>query len=488
MLNANIYNVAQIRAIEALAQQHGVSETVLMQRAGQAALHILKNAWPQARYVTVLCGPGNNGGDGYVLAYLAHRLGLHVVVQHVGSCDKLSVAAKAALTLCQKEQIHIEPFQGQLKLADVIVDALFGIGLTGTVSDEYVSAIQAINEAPAPVLALDIPSGVHADTASFDTIAVNADVTATFIGLKLGLLTGKGLEMSGKVIVNHLDLPKELFEQVPHIGKTCAFSDFKTLLPKRLLNANKSDFGHLLIVGGTIGFNGAVRITAEAALKLGTGLVTVATHPHHAALVNIHYPEIMSHPIANAKQLDKLIEKATAIVVGPGLGQDAWARSLFKRVLVTKKPLVVDADALNLLAKKPMRKDHWVLTPHPGEAARLLQTTTDKVQANRSQAVESLYKTYGGVCLLKGAGTFIQSQASTLRVLRDGNPGMASAGMGDALCGMIGGLLAQGFSLLDATVKGSALHARAADITAKDGEHGLLATDVITVMKQLLNS
>lgn len=489
MSNANVYTTSQIKAIEALAEkQAGLSKTALMQRAGHAALFALKDAWPQARYITVVCGPGNNGGDGYVLAYLAHRLGLHVIVQQVGTTEKFSMAAQEALSLCQKERVHIEAFQGELKAADLIVDALFGTGFSGAVDAPYIAAIDSINTSGLPVLAIDIPSGIDANTASFENVAVKADVTVTFVGLKPGLLTGHGLEMSGKVILNTLQLPKNILEQAPSIGKSFAYTDMGAILPRRSLNANKSDFGHLLIVGGNLGFNGAVRIAAEAALRLGTGLVSVATHPAHAAFVNTHYPEIMSHPIIRARQLDTLIEKATAIVVGPGLGQDAWAKSLFKKVLSSNKPLVVDADGLNLLAANPTHRKQWVLTPHPGEAARLLKTSIADIQANRMQAVEALYQQYDGVCLLKGAGTLIQSHMDSLHILRDGNPGMASAGMGDALSGIIGGLLARGLSLMDATRKGSALHARAADIAAQDGEQGLLATDVIPVIKQLLNS
>lgn len=489
MPNANIYAVSQIRAIETLAETKlGLSQTLLMQKAGHAALFILKNAWPHARHISILCGPGNNGGDGYTLAYLAHRLGLHVLVQQVGSTREFSTAAQEALSICQTEGVSIEPFAGQVKSADLIVDALFGIGLRGPIGDEYIPAVQAINSAKLPVLALDIPSGIQADTASFEKIAVKADVTATFIGLKLGLLTGYGLEMSGKVMLNTLDLPKDIFQHASSLGRAFAYTDYKSILSKRPLNSNKSDFGHLLIVGGNIGFNGSVRLAAEAALKLGTGLVSVATHPSHASLINSHYPEIMSHPIAKAKQLDALIDKASTIVVGPGLGQDAWGKALFKRVLSSTKPLVVDADALNLLAKERIQFPNWILTPHPGEAARLLKTSPAHIQANRMHAIDALCKQYDGVCLLKGAGTLIQSRAHDLRVLRDGNPGMASAGMGDTLSGIIGGLLAQGLSLMDATLKGAALHARAADIAAKDGEHGLLASDVIPVIKQLLNS
>ena len=461
----------------------------MMQRAGHAALLVLKKCWPQARYLTVLCGPGNNGGDGYALAYLAHRLGLHVLIQQVGSTEHLSDAAKAALAFCQKEHVHIEPFEGEVKRADILVDALLGIGLQGIVNPEFTDVITKVNATKLPVLALDIPSGVNADTASYENIAIRASVTATFVGLKPGLLTGVGLAMSGKVYVDTLQLPEEAFQAVQASAKTLSFKTYSSILEKRALNAYKHNFGHLLVVGGNLGFDGAVRMAAEAALHVGVGLVSVATHPYHAASVNCHFPEIMSHPLAKPKQLYALLEKATAVVLGPGLGEDAWGKALFKIVMSANKPTLIDADGLNFLVKEKLKikQGAWVLTPHSGEAGRLLQCSSAQVEANRITAVKALHKRYGGVSILKGAGSLLLADDLPLQVLTDGNPGMASAGTGDVLSGVIGALLAQGLSLKDASMKGLCLHSHAADIAAEEGEHGLLATDILAVLKQLIH-
>lgn len=260
-----------------------------------------------------------------------------------------------------------------------------------------------------------------------------------------------------------------------------------SLLPPRPRDANKSDFGHVLIVGGDHGMAGAVRMAGEAAARVGAGLVSVATRPEHIDIVSVARPELMCHNIKKIKDLDAVLSRATVIALGPGLGQSTWSQQLFKKILSSKLPKVIDADGLNLLAKKPVHKNDWILTPHPGEAARLLKTTTEEVQNNRFDAALKLQKKYGGVIVLKGARTIIVNTEGKLTTCTLGNPGMASGGMGDVLTGVIAGLLAQGLAPSKAAEFGVFIHAAAGDAAAKDGERGMLALDLMPHLRKLIN-
>ncbi len=262
-----------------------------------------------------------------------------------------------------------------------------------------------------------------------------------------------------------------------------------TAFSPRARDAHKADFGHVLVIGGDAGMGGAVRLSAESALRVGAGLVSVATHPEHVALVSGSCPEIMCHGIEKASALLPLLEKASVIVLGPGLGKSKWSRHLFELALAeTDLPKVVDADALNLLSESPCTQHNWILTPHPGEAARLLQEDVEAVQADRIESANALANRFGGVVVLKGAGTIVQMENELPSICPYGNPGMATAGMGDVLSGVLGGLLAQHFSLLSSAKIGVLLHALAGDEAAKvQGERGLIATDLMTHLHRLVN-
>lgn len=272
-----------------------------------------------------------------------------------------------------------------------------------------------------------------------------------------------------------------------HSVKTLQLKQFAAYLKARPKDAHKGLFGHVLIVGGDYGFSGAVRMASEAAYRVGAGLVSVATHPEHAFVLNAACPEIMCHGITKSSQLTPLLTKATVIVVGPGMGQSPWSKQCLSAVLKTKKPLVVDADALNLLAKKPQKKSHWILTPHVGEAARLLGKSNAAIEADRITSVKALQKQFGGVAILKGAGSLVCDQDQALMICHAGNPGMATAGMGDILSGVIGGLLAQGLQQKVAAALGVLLHATAGDLAAKQGERGMMATDLLPHLRTLVN-
>ena len=260
-------------------------------------------------------------------------------------------------------------------------------------------------------------------------------------------------------------------------------------MPARSPTAHKGDFGHVLVIGGDRGMSGALRLAAEAALRVGAGLVSAATRAEHAASISVARPEIMSHGVESASALSLLLslrKGASVLAVGPGLGQGEWGRKLFSAVLESSLPMVVDADALNLLAVEPAHRDNWILTPHAGEAARLLGQTVEQVQADRISAAVALQQKYGGVVVLKGAGTLVADVTDEIAICSEGNPGMASGGMGDVLTGVIAGLLAQGCTLTEAAQQGVCLHAHAADLAAQEGQRGLLASDLFPHLRRLM--
>lgn len=261
-------------------------------------------------------------------------------------------------------------------------------------------------------------------------------------------------------------------------------SQFSDFLAPRKRDFHKGDAGHVLIIGGDYGYSGAVRLAAEGALRVGAGLVHVVTRPEHALTIPISCPEIMAQSDDNIKSL---LDKATVLAIGPGLGKSAWARKLLTLTLKYEKPIVIDADGLNLLVEIHTKNNNWILTPHPGEAARLLRKKVEEVQQDRVTSVMELQKRYGGVSVLKGAGTLIAAPDSSVEICKAGNPGMATGGMGDLLTGMIVGLLAQGLSLERAAKLGVLIHAMAGDAAAKEGERGLIASDLFRYIRKLVN-
>jgi NAD(P)H-hydrate epimerase len=268
--------------------------------------------------------------------------------------------------------------------------------------------------------------------------------------------------------------------------ETLVLKDLLKNLPKRPSDANKSSFGRILVIGGEVGMSGAVRMAGEAALRAGAGLVYIATHPQHAAMLNVSRPELIVKPVFTSEELIFLLESATQLVVGPGLGQSEWAQGLWTQALAVDKPLVLDADGLNLLASLPCQHKQWVLTPHPGEAARMLGKSVEDIQADRPSAVRDLQEKYQGIVVLKGHHTLICNGGEKIYQCEQGNPGMATAGMGDVLSGVIAGLMPQCDSLLDAVCLGVRIHAEAGDLAAQTGERGLIATDLFPFIQQVL--
>ncbi len=484
-----LYRAAEVRELDRIAiEEHGIPGLTLMNRAGTALFDTLCRRWPDAQRIVVVCGAGNNGGDGYVVARLAQARGLAVTLLALRDPETLSGDAKAAWQAAQAVGLSVMAWDSALlNSADVIVDALFGTGLNREVGGEWAAAIDAINACGVPVLAVDIPSGLHADTGQPLGRAVVALVTVTFIGLKCGQFTGSGRDYCGELLLDDLGLPAALYQQLAASYQRIHWPLLRSLLPPRRRSAHKGAFGHLLIIGGDHSMAGAVRLAAEAALRVGSGLVTVATRPDHLVAMAAARPEVMWQGVESAADLQPLLQRATVVVIGPGLGTQAWGAALLKCVMALDLPRVVDADGLNLLAQHPCKQSGWILTPHPGEAGRLLQCATTEINRDRFDAAAQLAQHYGGVVVLKGSGTLVAMEGEKTAVCSDGNPGMATAGMGDLLTGVIGALLAQGLDLQQAAQCGVALHAAAADRAAEDGERGMLATDLLPALRALVN-
>ncbi|MFN3843935.1 MAG: NAD(P)H-hydrate dehydratase [Rehaibacterium terrae] len=484
-----LYRAQDARAIDRRAIEGlGVPAFELMSRAGAAAWRLLRERWPQARRIGVACGPGNNGGDGYVLARLAHEGGCRVEL--VALQPPRTAEARQAAAEWQAAGGRTQVFEAGLPEVDLWVDALFGIGLTRAPEGAARELIEAINAAAVPVLALDTPSGVDADGGHVPGAAVRATSTLCFIAAKRGLHTGAALDHVGEVVLDPLALPPTAFEGTPPAARLLRPAALQRWLPRRARDSHKGRYGHVLCVGGDLGLGGAVRLCAEAALRAGAGLVSVATRTEHVAAILAARPEAMTRGIEDAGDFTPLLERASVLALGPGLGLGDWGWSLWTAALRSGKPAVLDADALNLLAGQQT----WalpagcVLTPHPGEAARLLDAAPGEIQRDRFAAAEALAAQYGAVVVLKGAGTVVAAPEEVPCVIAAGNPGMASGGMGDVLTGTIAALLAQGLSAFDAACAGALLHAAAGDAAAREGgERGLLPSDLFAPLRRLAN-
>lgn len=482
-----VYRAADVRAMDRHAiEVQGIAGYTLMQRAGEAAFDLLLSAWPAARRLLVACGAGNNGGDGYVVARLAREAGLDVTVAALVDPARLAgdaARAHADYVAAGGTTRVFEP--ATARACDVVVDALLGTGLDRDVSGPLAACIESLAAAGRPVLALDLPSGLDADSGAVRGVVLPAQRTITFVGLKAGLFLGAGPRCTGRLSFAGLGL------DVPAPGPRLRRLDGSLLagvLPPRPRDAHKGVHGRVLVVGGGPGMAGAARLAAEAALRVGAGLVTVATRPEHVAAVVAGRPEVMCRGVASAADLAPLLAAADVVALGPGLGQDDWGRALFEAALAAPGPRVVDADALNLLAASPRRRADWILTPHPGEAGRLLGWSADAVQADRLQAAAELVARFGGVAVLKGACTLVQGGDGLPWVCDRGNPGMATAGMGDVLTGAIAGLLGQQREPEIAAATGVLAHALAGDrAAAGGGERGLLASDVLAALRACVN-
>lgn len=484
-LPTSLYMAAQVREIDARLIAAGTPGFELMQRAAHAAWRALRRRWPDEQRITVMAGRGNNAGDGYLIAALAQRAGRQVQVLAVGNPQQLQGDAAQAFAVAREAGVNVLQWTADASLQGVLVDALLGTGISGEVREPYAGAIRAMNDSPQPVLAVDLPSGLCADTGRVLGHAVSADLTVSFIGLKIGLFTGEGLDRVGELVFDDLQADRAILDQVqPSLERLCT-ANLPALAPRKP-TAHKGSFGQVLVIGGDLGTGGAALLSAEAALRCGAGMVTLATRPEHVTAALVRRPEIMCSGVESTYALTALTQRADVLVIGPGLGQAPWGRSLLSLAPQCRVPQVWDADALNLLAAGAVElPPNCLLTPHPGEAARLLGITVGEVQADRPAASRALASRYGCAVLLKGAGTLIAQSDGRLALCDRGHPAMASAGLGDVLAGVAGALLAQGLAPFDAACLAVWLHAVAGERLGKQGR-GLAAADLIPAIRQLL--
>ena len=485
-IGSSLFTAAQCKAIDRSAiESMPIPGYQLMCRAARSAQHWITRLYPKASSFNVVCGTGNNGGDGFALAKLLFESGHAVTVTMAGTDFEAQLTGEALEAWRDlAADLPKQPFDSALiDESDLIVDALLGIGLKGKVRTDSAAIIDWMNRQQGPVFSLDIPSGLSADTGSVLGSAVKADATLTFIAPKQGMFINQARDYVGRVMVDSLGVPVELF---PETRSQLISEPLKRMAPLNRA-AHKGSQGSLVVIGGDVGFGGAPILSSEAALRTGAGRVTLLTHSESTVTAILaRTPEVMVRLANDITVFESMLQSMDAVAIGPGLGQGDWAFSCLERVNSLDKPTVVDADALNLIAQGRVSfHENAVFTPHPGEAARLLGCSVTDVQAGPVKSAFALQSELGGVIVLKGAGSIV-CDGHKAYICDLGNPGMATAGMGDLLSGIIATFLAQGCSLLDSAQMGVWLHAKAGDMASAEGERGLIATDLLPHIRSLL--
>lgn len=502
-----IITSAQMQALDRRAMtEAGIPGQTLMERAGQAVVVHLEQFFGPSRgkRVVIFCGKGNNGGDGYVVARLLHRRQAQVHVLTTSALPDLSrdaaamyrrfvrVAGKSAVRL-YSSNADVQPL---LRDSDLIVDALFGTGLSAEISGRHAEAIDGMNQAGRPIVAVDLPSGLHADTGLVLGRAVVATLTVTFGLPKMGLYLNQGIDHTGYVALADIGIPASYLEEVDSRVSLITSSFVRGALPARKASSHKGTFGHAGIIAGSVGKTGAAAMTAHAALRVGTGLVTVAVPASMNDVMESKLLEAMTVPMPETKartfsrnafeRLSAFIASRTAVAIGPGLSTHPETVELVQALVKhLARPAVLDADALNALAGRASLltecKTPPILTPHPGEMARLEpEATPQSVNADRIGTAARFARERGVFLVLKGARTVIARPDGAVAICPTGNPGMATAGTGDVLTGMTVGLLAQGLPPWEAACTSTYVHGSAGDLAAAAlGPAGMLAGDII---------
>ncbi|MCG8612364.1 MAG: NAD(P)H-hydrate dehydratase [Pseudomonadales bacterium] len=531
-----LYTASQVQAMDRhIIDSGAVTGYELMNRAGRATFRVLLRHWPETRNIIVFCGGGNNGGDGYIIAGLARCKGISATVLALVNPDKLHGDALQAYHWAIETGVTVQTQAlvdapgisaafsavcagefsngGARREATVIVDAMLGTGATGPLRAPFDSAVRVINQSACPVVSVDIPTGVSADSGVVSHLAVHAHVTVTYIAMKQGLLTGAAPNYTGKLYFDDLAVSPQTLANFRPASKRAALESWIAALPVRRVADHKGRFGRIIVVGGDLGMGGAAILASEAGARSGAGLISVATRSAHLTAVLSRRPEIMAKGVESGEELvhwleEKLDQGQFTLVVGPGLGQGDWGTAIFNAVQTFLKscyekgidlPSVWDADALNLISRSAQTEQGWmqraVATPHPGEAARLLQCSVSDIEADRFAAVQKLNSRLACTVVLKGAGTLVSAPScgaegkhEDIWLANTGNPGMASGGMGDVLNGIIGALLAQGMSPLEAAVLGVLVHGESADLAIRErGIVSLLAGDVVDAIGSALS-
>lgn len=485
-----LYSAEAVRNLDSIAiNEFKISGYELMKRAGKATFNHLQNTYPLAKEILVFCGAGNNAGDGYVLARLAKLAGLNVNVISLVETDKLKGDAKTAWLDWHSLGHQLSRYSEiLLQQSDIVIDALLGTGLQKPVEGEWANIIEAINDSHKPVISVDIPSGLYPDTGVIAGHAIRATSTITFIGLKKGMFTHMGVDCCGELLFDNLSLPSGVYNRQDEQAQLLDWEYLKKQIKARKASAHKHQLGHVFILGGDKGMPGAIRLTAEAALRSGAGLVTVVSHKEHMGVLLAGRAELMLHASDDGRISSEVLSKASVIVIGPGLSGSTWSQNLLSSALACSVPKVIDAGALRLLDEEDGPRHDWVLTPHAGEAAALLKENSYAIQESRYTSAEMLQAQYGGHIVLKGAGTLLLSPDELIQLCPYGNPGMASAGSGDVLSGVLGSLIGQGYDLSLASSLAVCIHSMAGDMAASEGQAGLLASDLFPFIRQLINT
>ena len=456
--------------------------------------------------MTVLCGHGNNGGDGYIVARLAKEAGWSVLLLQAGDESRLKGdAAKARdLYLAVGGIVHTTATTDIEQLAEntVVVDALLGTGINQAVTGKIAELIHWVNHhCHLAVCSVDLPSGLDANTGRVLGCAVKADFSCTFVAVKRGLSTAAGPDCCGQLYFAGLGIDEEFVSMITPSAHCMDLTDIHRLLPPRRLASHKGSFGHVMLLGSDSGMSGAIRMAAMASLRTGAGLVSVLTAPACSAIVASGCAEVMVHGVEIDSDIEPWLQRADVIVIGPGLGQSVWGQWLLQQVVdylrINPKKALFDADALNLMAQNCSKDENWgfsasrtVITPHPLEAARLLACQSKDIQQDRFAAAALLSQQLQVITLLKGVGSIIYGEVEGEKCCylnNSGNPGMATAGMGDVLSGIIAALMAQGLSSLQSAALGAYIHGKAADIAALQGQRGMMATDLLPNIRTLVN-
>ncbi len=502
-----VVTAQQMREIDQITiEQYGVPGIVLMEHAALSVVHAIEQHWGSLhnKRVLVFCGHGNNGGDGFAIARLAAHRGAKVTVVFSGDRERMSDETS---TNCEADKLHDIPIlesadcdlEMAIQAADIIVDALLGTGTSGTLRDETQRLVGLINQRPqsSKLVAVDIPTGLHADTGQILGQAVQADLTVTFGHRKPALCITPGITYCGKVVVADIGIPAQAILQVKPAIFWVGQSALQSLMPQRPVDGHKGVFGHTLIVGGSAGFAGAPMLAASAAIKAGVGLCTAAIPDSYVSAGLAVEPGVMWHGMGLHSEhlgaecevpLRKLIGQVKSLAIGPGLGQHPETVKLLLRLLEGPlPPLVLDADALNILAAhssslashQPSERQ-VVLTPHPGELARLMGMSIPEVQQDRIAAARAAAARYKSVVVLKGAHSVVASPDGSAYIIATGNPILAVGGSGDVLTGIIAALMAQGLPALEAAILGSGWHGLAGDVTAENlGQAGASPIDIV---------
>tara|TARA_B110000444_G_scaffold249710_1_gene275192 strand:+ start:5185 stop:6705 length:1521 start_codon:yes stop_codon:yes gene_type:complete len=495
LIQQALFDAKTVSELDRLAGEKGnISPFELMRRAGDGVFAELLDNFGTPDCIHVFCGAGNNGGDGYIIASLAAYEKISVQIYELGNPTRMSDESKRARQQCIDAKVSCAPFDASCILSEgVIVDCLIGTGFQGTLSDEFAVAIECINSSLLPVIAVDIPSGLASDTGAVQDIAVKADLTVTFVAPKQGLFTGRAPALCGDIVYDSLEIPTGILSQREPSAELMSVDDLLEYFPETEADVHKNQRGHCMVIGGDYGAGGASLLAAQACLHVGAGLTSHATKPEHVSASLVRQPEIMACGVVSGQELEPLLDRPTVLVMGPGLGRSSWSEQMLQKAMSMNVPMVVDADALNIIADGRVVTDvlnrSWVMTPHPGEAARLLGASVAEVEADRFTAVRTLQQKYNAVILLKGAGTLIcGDQSRPIQVCPYGNSAMATAGMGDILSGVIGALIAQGMDLQTATELGCCIHSKAADMAVDElGHRGLVASDLLAFFRSILN-